>query len=44
MVKVRHEAFKYYFHFMNERMEIFWRKFNQENSPWTDDNLSLIHI
>lgn len=43
MVKVRHEAFKYYFHFMNERMEIFWRKFNQENSPWTDDNILALN-
>jgi hypothetical protein len=41
VIKVRDDAFKYYFHFMNERMSIFWRKFYQDSSPWTDDNILL---
>ena len=37
MLKVRHEAFKYYFFFMQERMAIFWKKYNQAPYPWTQD-------
>lgn len=43
MIKVRHEAFKYYFHFMNERMDMFWSKFNHEEQPWTQDEILSLH-
>jgi hypothetical protein len=37
MVKTNDKAFRYYFWFMQERMNLFWRKFNKERFPWTDD-------
>lgn len=35
MIKVRNEAFQYFFFFMQERMNIFWKKYYQEPFPWT---------
>lgn len=43
MIKVRDDAFKYYFHFMETRMNIFWSKYNNEKYPWTDDPILLKH-
>lgn len=37
MLKIREDAFKYYFHFMQKRMEIFWNKYYGNSYPWTDD-------
>lgn len=37
MFKVRHEAFEHYFRFMEERMQIFWRRYKNEPGPWTSD-------
>lgn len=39
MIKIRHEAFEHYFRFMEERMQIFWRRFNNEQGPWTSDQI-----
>jgi hypothetical protein len=39
MIKVRDEAFKYYFHFMEERMTIFWSRYEGLPLPWTDDEI-----
>lgn len=41
MVKVRDEAFKYYFHFMEERMNIFWSRYFGQPFPWTNDKILL---
>lgn len=41
MIKVRDSAFKYYFHFMEKRMDIFWARYNNEIYPWTDDDILL---
>ncbi len=43
MIKVRDEAFRYYFHFMEQRMNIFWARYNNEIYPWTDDSILLCH-
>lgn len=39
MIKVRHEAFKYYFRFMEERMRIFWNRYYNKPTPWTSDSI-----
>jgi hypothetical protein len=41
MIKVRDEAFRYYFHFMEQRMNIFWAQYNDEKYPWTNDSIFL---
>ncbi len=43
MIQIRHEAFKYYFYFMQERMNIFWNKYNGDYSPWTNDEILFSH-
>lgn len=43
MIKVRDEAFKYYFRFMEKRMDIFWKKYTNEKYPWTDDPILIKH-
>lgn len=43
MIKIRDEAFRYYFLFMEKRMNIFWARYNNEKYPWTDDNILLHH-
>ncbi len=43
MIKVRDKAFKYYFLFMEKRMNIFWARYNEEKYPWTDDSILLHH-
>ena len=38
MIKVREDAFRYYFFFMQERMKLFWNKYSGESIyPVTDD-------
>jgi hypothetical protein len=39
MIKLRDEAFKYYFHFMEERMNIFWSRYEGTPFPWTEDKI-----
>lgn len=39
MIKVRDEAFYYYFYFMEERMNIFWSKYEGSSYPWTEDTI-----
>lgn len=43
MLKVRDEAFKYYFHFMEKRMNIFWSKYENKKYPWTNDPILRKH-
>lgn len=37
MLKVNDEVFKYYFYFVQERMNIFWNKYDSNKQPWTND-------
>ncbi len=37
MLKVNDEVFKYYFYFIQERMNIFWNKYDSNKQPWTND-------
>lgn len=39
MLRVREEAFRYYFHFMNERMNVFWARYYGYPFPWTTDKI-----
>lgn len=41
MLKVRHEAFKYYFYFMKERMKIFHHQYNCNHKFKTQDPILL---
>jgi hypothetical protein len=43
MIQVRDEAFKYYFHFMEKRMDVFWSKYEGRKYPWTDDTILRKH-
>ena len=40
-MKVREEAYKYYFYFMQERMDIFWKRYEGANYPFTSDSILL---
>jgi hypothetical protein len=42
MIKPKEEIFYYYFYFVQERMNIFWNKYNQQ-LPWTDDSIIQKH-
>ena len=37
------ENFKYYMHFIEERMNIFWRRYNGESAPYTEDKILQNH-
>jgi hypothetical protein len=37
MLKVNDDVFKYYFYFVQERMNIFWNKLESNEQPWTND-------
>ena len=37
MIQVRDEAFRHYFGFMEERMNIFWRRYHEQAMPYTSD-------
>lgn len=39
MIKIRPEAYKFYFYFIQERMNIFWKKCNGENYPFSKDKI-----
>ena len=43
MLKIKEEIFQYYFYFVQERMNMFWNKYNDLNSPWTNDKILKIH-
>lgn len=43
MIEIREEAFKYYFHFMQKRMDIFWKRYDGCSYPWTDDSILKVH-
>lgn len=42
-MKIKEEVFQYYFYFIQERMNIFWNKYNGQNSPWTRDEILRAH-
>lgn len=37
MLKPRDQIFQYYFYFMQERMKVFWNKYESYSPPWTND-------
>ncbi len=43
MIKVKEDIFKYYFYFVQERMNMFWNKYNCQESPWTIDEILKVH-
>lgn len=42
-MKIREEAFKYYFIFIKNRMDVFWNKYNKEQCPSAEDNIIKAH-
>lgn len=40
-MKIREDAYKYYFYFMQERMSIFWKRYEGANYPFTSDPILL---
>ena len=38
-MKKRQEIYDLYWYFAWERQNIFWKKLNGEEAPWTDDNI-----
>jgi hypothetical protein len=42
MIKPKEEIFQYYFYFVQERMNIFWNKYNNIH-PWTTDEILKIY-
>ncbi|TKG89248.1 hypothetical protein EYV94_26000 [Puteibacter caeruleilacunae] len=42
MIKPKEEIFKYYFYFVQERMNIFWNKYDRVR-PWTTDEILKVH-
>lgn len=38
-IKIREDAFKYYFYFISERMNIYWSRFNGRRPPFTQDKI-----
>lgn len=43
MIKIKDETFQYYFYFVQERMNMFWNKFNCHDAPWTNDEILRVH-
>ncbi|MFV0470208.1 MAG: nucleotide kinase domain-containing protein [Dysgonomonas sp.] len=43
MIEIKEEAFKYYFHFMQKRMDVFWKRYEGHVYPWTDDTILKAH-
>lgn len=37
MFKIKEEIFHYYFYFVQERMKIFWNRYEMMDKPWTQD-------
>ncbi len=42
MIKPKEEIFQYYFYFIQERMNIFWNKYDRIY-PWTSDEILKVH-
>ncbi len=42
-MKIREDAFQYYFYFMQERMNIFWQKYENTSTPFTEDKILVRH-
>jgi len=42
-MKIRHEAYQYYFYFIQERMNIFWKRYNGQTSGFTKDPILAKH-
>lgn len=40
---IRDEAFRYYFYFIQERMDIFWKRYNGQTGKLTDDPILAKH-
>lgn len=38
-MKKRQQVYDLYWYFANERQNIFWKKLNNEQAPWTDDKI-----
>lgn len=43
MIKIKEDTFQYYFYFVQERMNMFWNKYNCQNAPWTNDEILSVH-
>lgn len=43
MIKIKEDTFQYYFYFIQERMNIFWNKYNCQNPPWTNDEILKVY-
>lgn len=39
MIKVKEDIFQYYFYFIQERMNIFWNKYNSLPAPYSQDKI-----
>lgn len=39
MLKIKEDTFQYYFYFIQERMNIFWKRNDSTIPPWTDDSI-----
>jgi hypothetical protein len=39
MFKIKEEIFHYYFYFVQERMKIFWNRYEMMDKPWTQDSI-----
>lgn len=39
MFKIKEEIFHYYFYFVQERMKIFWNRYDMMDKPWTQDSI-----
>lgn len=39
MIKIKEDLFKFYFYFIQERMNIFWKKYNHIPAPWSEDKI-----
>ena len=39
VLKPREEVYKYYFYLIQERMNIFWKKYNKDEGSWTEDRI-----
>lgn len=42
-MKIREEAYKYYFYLVQERMNIFWTRYEGKSSNLTNDKIFLVH-
>ena len=42
-MKVKDEAYQYYFYFIQERMNIFWKRYEGKNSGLTTDKILSKH-